>query len=374
MIMKVLFMQRITDMYGDIPYSEAFQGGIVPQPEYDTQEEVYDQFIEQLRTAIAQLDAGGDDVGTFDGIYNGDTDKWRKFGNSMLLRVGLRLSEVDPAKSEMIVREAIEGGIISSQDEVAFISFDGSMPDGVVASGIGEVFNDFGIGGGAFALSDELVTRLQDAEDPRLGVIGVKYVDNTGATENIGQDEFLGKPNGADIDNLFDFVMPNHSTMVSYAAPVIYYGWAEAEFNRAEAIARGWASGSAEEAYNTGVTAAFRQLELYPGVAAFAQDDIDDVLDDDSVSFDDDDALERINTQKWIALLFDGFEGYANLRRTGFPEVSPGLTAGESNGEIPKRLRYPASEPLTNKANYDVAVSRLQGGDVITAPLWWDVD
>lgn len=374
-IMKILLMQRVTDMHGDIPYSEAFQGGNLPQPRYDTQEEVYASFVSELRAAIAQLSPGnGVDAGPSDPFFNGDIEMWRKFGNSLLLRVAMRMSEVDPATAQTVAAEAINSGIISTDEEMAVLTFTGNLTSGLFTNGIGSVFNDFGIGGGGFALSDELVTRLQDANDPRLAIIGKQYNADGTIDESVGPEDYIGKPNGADITSLFDFVQPDHDVMVSYDAPQIFMSLAEAEFNRAEAIQRGWVSGSAQEAYESGVRAAVRQLSRYPRAAEITEAEIDALLTEDEVAWDESRAIELINTQKWIALLFDGFEGYANFRRIGFPELTPGLMVGESGGTIPKRLRYPSDEILTNQANYEEAVSRMSGGDLITNPVWWDVN
>ncbi|MEO0734132.1 MAG: SusD/RagB family nutrient-binding outer membrane lipoprotein [Bacteroidota bacterium] len=375
LILKVMIMQRVTDMYGDIPYSEAFQGGELPQPVYDTQEMIYGQFVSELRQAIGQLtDGNGANPGSSDAIYGGDLARWRKLGNSILLRVGLRMSEVNPTLAEQLVAEAINGGIIAEEGDLAYLEFDGSMPGAPVASGVAAVFNDFGIGGGGFALSDELVDRLKAADDPRLAVIATKYNSDGSVDDSVSPADFEGRANGGDFPSLFDFVLPNHDVMVAYDSPTLYYTLAEAEFSRAEAIVRGWVSGNAQEAYENGVRAACKQLALYPRSTPITDAEIDALLAQPTVAWDAGNAMNLINTQKWIALLFDGFEAYANFRRTGFPELTPGLTAGETNGQIPQRMRYPISESLTNKANYDDAVSRLSGGDVITAPVWWDAN
>jgi hypothetical protein len=371
-IFKVLVMQRVTDMYGDIPYSEAFQGGNFPQPGYDTQEAIYGFFVAELRQAIAQLAPGnGEEVGNFDPLYAGDIDSWKRFGNSLLLRVGMRMSEVNPAVAQEVVSEAISGGILT---EIAVMHFDASQNGGPVSSGIGSVFNDFGVGGGGFAFSDEYLTRLQAANDPRLSVMALQYNSDGSENSAVTPAEYLGKANGADIATIYDFAMPNHDVMAAYDSPIIFYSVAEAQFNLAEAITRGWASGSAQDAYEAGVRAACKHLAEYPRSTLITDGQIDALLLEGTVAWDAANAMELINTQKWLALLFDGFEAYSNFRRTGIPALTPGLTAGETGGTHPKRMRYPISEDLTNRTNYDAAVSRLSGGDVITTPVWWDVN
>jgi len=374
MIFKVLIMQRVTDMYGDIPYAEAFQGGDFPQPSYDTQEAVYGAFVAELRQAIGQLSPGnGPEVGNSDPLYGGDVDSWKRFGNSLLLRVGMRMSEVNPGLAQEIASEAISGGLMT---EAAVMRFDASTSanGGPLNSGIGSVFNDFGVGGGGFAFSDEMIMRLQAANDPRLPILARQYNSDGSENGSVAPDEYLGKANGADIATIYDFALPNHDVMVAYDSPIIFYSVAEAEFNRAEAIMRGWASGSAQDAYEAGVRAACEQLAFYPRAAAITDAQVDALIAEDAVAWDDANGMELINTQKWIALLFDGFEAYSNFRRTGFPAITPGLTAGESPNAVPRRMRYPISEDLTNKANYEAAVSRLSGGDVITASVWWDAN
>lgn len=375
LIFKVLIMQRVTDMYGDIPYAEAFQGGDFPQPGYDSQESIYNSFIADLTRAVSQLAPGnGVDVANFDPIYNGDIDLWRKFGNSLLLRVGMRLTEVNSGLANKTISDAITGGVFTSSADEAFIEFDGSLPDGPVASGIGEVFNDFGVGGGGFNLSDEFLDRLQANNDPRERIIAVTYNSDGSINTDVGVGQHQGRVNGRDVGDSFVFAMPNHDVMVAYDSPVYYMTYAEVQFNVAEAIMRGWASGDAQAAYEAGVTAACRQLDRYPRVTPVTDEEIADLLKESGVAWNESNAMELINTQKWIALLFDGFEAYANYRRTGIPNLTPGETMGESDGSIPRRMRYPVSEQLTNSANYETAVSRLAGGDVITAPVWWDAN
>ncbi|MEO0627800.1 MAG: SusD/RagB family nutrient-binding outer membrane lipoprotein, partial [Bacteroidota bacterium] len=172
----------------------------------------------------------------------------------------------------------------------------------------------------------------------------------------------------------FVFAQPRRDVMVAYNSPAIYMSFAESEFLRAEAILLGWVDGSAQQAYENGVFAACKQLELYPNADPISDDDIFDFLGERGVEWDEEDGIELINTQKWIATLFDGFESYANYRRSGFPDITPGFSDGESGGEIPRRLRYPISEQVNNATNYQEAVGRLDGGDVITSRVWWDVE
>ncbi|MEM9917491.1 MAG: SusD/RagB family nutrient-binding outer membrane lipoprotein [Bacteroidota bacterium] len=374
-IFKVFFFQRLTDMYGDIPYAEAFQGAVIAQPVFDTQESIYRSFIADLKSAVDALSAEKTGVGDADILYQGDIDKWKKFGNSVLLRVGMRLSEVDPELAASTVQDAINRGVMESNEDIALVAFSGSNTDGPNASGIGEVFQDFGVTGHLFRYSDEIVNFIIENDDPRESTLMETYRIDGSIDNTVGQGNHIGRPNGIDPGgDDYVFAQPRRDVMVAYNSPTIYMSYAEVEFLKAEAFHRTWATGSAEEAYNKGIRAACQHLSLYPNAPAISDAAIDDYLEERKIVFKDFKALEQINTQKWVALLFDGFEAYANYRRIGFPDVTPGLSQGESDGNIPRRLRYPINESVNNAAEYNKAVARLTGGDVITAPVWWDVN
>jgi len=373
-IFKVFFFQRLTDMYGDIPYSEANQGAVFSLPKFDRQEDIYNSFISDLREAINNLDEGKDDVGTADIIFRGNVDKWRKFGNSILLRIAIRISNVNPTLAMEIGQEALTNGAMTSNDDIAYLTFSGTSPDGKNANGVGEVFQDFGVTGHLFRYSDEVVNFIINNDDPREDNLMDTYKNDGSVDNTVGSGNHLGRPNGIPPGNDdFVFAQPRRDVMVTYDAPAIYLSFAEVEFLRAEAIVLNWVNGDAKEAYENGIRAACQHLSLYPNAEPIDEDDIVDYLEENEIEFDPARAIEQINTQKWIALLFDGFEAYANYRRSGFPKITPGLTDGETNGEIPRRLRYPANEQINNSEKYNEAVERLNGGDLITSRMWWDV-
>ncbi len=374
-IFKVFFFQRLTDMYGDIPYSEANIGATQIQPKFDQQEDIYNDFIDELTTAIEGLDENAPAPTSADILFRGDVSKWKRFGNSVLLRIAMRISNVSPALAQEIGSQAIDGGLIDSFEDVAHITYSGSNVDGNNANGISEVFLDGGITAHRFRFSDEFVNFILNNDDPREENLMQTYKEDGTIDNAVGAGFHLGRPNGVSTGiNTFVFAQPNRDVLVTYDAPAIYFGHAEAEFLLAEAILKGWTTGDARVAYESGIRAAMRQLELYPNASIISTAAVDRYLDERDIEFDMDDAIEQINTQKWVALLFDGFEAFANYRRSGFPDISPGLSDGESNGEIPRRLRYPVGERVNNRINYDEAVSRLSDGDAITSRMWWDVN
>lgn len=373
-IFKVFFFQRLTDMYGDIPYAEANRGAEFPQPKFDRQEDIYNDFIAELTEAINNLDETGDPIGNADIIFQGDISRWRKFGNALLLRIAMRISNVAPELAEATAKQAVEGGVMTSNEDIAYVTFSGSNVDGPNANGVSEVFQDFGVTGHLFRYSDEFVDLIINNDDPREENLMETYKNDGTIDNSVGSGNHLGRPNGIDPGNDdFVFAQPNREVMVTYNAPAIYMSFAEVEFLRAEAIYLGWIDGDARQAYESGVFAACKHLELYPNASPISDNDILDYLEENGVEYEEDEALELIHTQKWIALIFDGFEAYANYRRSGFPDLSPGLASGESGGEIPRRLRYPIQERVNNMDNYEEAVARMPDGDQLTSRMWWDV-
>lgn len=382
MIFKVHFMMRLADIHGEIPYSQAFNPAEFLQPKYDPLPEIYNSFMDDLRTAVALIDAGaGENPKGFDPLYGGNIEKWKKFGNSLLLRVGLRLSEVDPALSRSVVEEAIAAGVMESNDDNAWINYSGSFTDGVNASGIGEVFQDFGVAGHLFRYTDVFVDFISDNNDPREVTLMSTYdlVDDQEVLTNAGPGGQVGLRAGGfgdESENIYDFAQPRRDVMVAYNSPAFIMTFAEVEFNRAEAIHRNWIAGSAKDAYESGVRAAMKMLALYPNAEEISDAEIATYLQQPNIDYDSGDPLTLINTQKWVALLFDGYEAYANYRRLNIPTLVPvdaENIAPESDGTIPKRVRYPQSEVITNSENYLEAVGR-QGPDNINTRLWWDVD
>ena len=374
-IFKVFFFQRLTDMYGDCPYSEANLGAGFPQPRFDRQEDIYTSFIEELTDAVSNLDASKDAVGGADILFNGDVSKWKKFGNSLLLRIAMRISNVNPTLAMEIGKTAIDNGVMTNNNDMAMVYFSGSNADGPNANGVGEVFQDFGVTGHLFRYSDEVVNFIINNNDPREDNLMETYKNDGSIDNSVGSGNHLGRPNGINPGNDdFVFAQPRRDVMVAYNAPAIYMSYAEVAFLKAEAVLKGWVSGDAKQFYENGIYAACKQLELYPNAEPISDNDIFDYMEEFDIEYDANNAIEQINTQKWIALLFDGFEAYANYRRSGYPDISPGFSDGESGGEIPRRLRYPNDEKINNPTNYNEAVSRLPEGDVITARMWWDVE
>lgn len=372
-IMRVFVFSRLTDLYGDVPYSEAGKAVLetIFTPKYDAQSEIYADLLKELEESAAALGSGDSGFGSSDIIFNGDQGKWKRLANSLMLRLGLRLIKVDPAGAQAWATKAISGGVMTSNDDIFFVPHTVG-PAGVNQNGNGEVFQ----ADGNPRLSKTFVDFMQAGNDPRLPILGARRSD--GSTE---MADLQGFPNGLDAQMLMDmtgeentdaYAEPNRAIITGLNAPMIFQTYAEVEFMQAEANVRWGIAGDAETHYNNGVTAAMKTLSLYGDDGV-----IDDVLIADYLvanPYDAANALEQINTQYWAATFLNEYESFANWRRTGFPVLVPVNYPGNvTGGTIPRRLSYSESEQTNNPANYQEAVSR-QGPDVLTTRVWWDVN
>ncbi|MGI9542243.1 MAG: SusD/RagB family nutrient-binding outer membrane lipoprotein [Cyclobacteriaceae bacterium] len=373
-IWKVYAMHRITDHYGDIPYFEAGRGflDINFNPAYDSQDAIYADMLAELESAAAALDGSKDSPGNQDLIYGGDTDKWRKFANSMMLRLGMRLTKVDAGLAQNWVTKAIAGGLMDSNDDTNFIQHEDG-PEGINMNGLGQVFNWDGENyttDDSPRFSNTFIDMLSATGDPRLDLLS--WVRSGGPHK--------GMPNGLDATTIQD--APGGDDLDTYSrinplfvlrsSPMVFQTYAEVEFLLAEAAERGWHSGDAATHYANGVRAAMKLYTIYDASLEISDADIDAYLA--ANPYDNSVGMKMIGEQVWIVTLLNEYESYANWRRTGFPELVPvNYPGNESNGTIPRRLRYPEAEASLNGDKYNDAVTR-QGADQFTTRMWWDVE
>ena len=370
-IWRVVIFHRLTDLYGDIPYSQAGKGFLegIDFPEFDSQESIYADMLKELEEAVAQIGSDGG-YGSADLIFGGDQAKWRRFGNSMMLRLGMRLSEVDPSGAQQWVTKAIQGGVLQAGEDVFIQHTNG--PEGINRNGHGEVLDKaVGFGDDCPRLSATLVNWMKAGSDPRLDVIGTLPANSS---------EHNGLPNGLDattvLDNptgtsLGDFSSINQS-VVSVSSPMMFMTVAEVELLQAEAALRSWGSRDAAGHYEAGVRAAMESWAHYG--STIASSDIDAYIANNPF----DNSMKAIGEQYWAATLFNEYEAFSNWRRTGYPELTPVNYPGNvTNGTIPVRLALPQGELGTNP-NMRTALDR-QGlgtdfGSHLSVPVWWDAN
>ena len=383
-IMRVFIYHRITDLYGDIPYSEAGKGAIDQEftPVYDTQQSVYNSFFTELDEAVDQLDSSQPTYGANDLMFAGDVTKWQKFGNSLRLRLALRLVKVDQAKAEAQAVAAINapGGVMTSNEDIARIKHQNgpsSGPAGLNTNAISEAMND---GGDREYVAQAMVEWMKDNDDPRLAV----YAQN--------DKPFLGFPSGYTstsvtehpgyTGDLGDYSRIN-AMLIDLDDPTFFQTYAEVEFMLAELAVRGWTSDSPANHYQAGVRAAMGYLSRYDanGGADIAAGDMDAYLANNpfKAAGSTEEQLEQINTQYWAAVFLNGIEAWSNWRRSGYPDLEPAKVdsdeppaGNQTNGVIPRRLIYPeGTEGILNAENYNEVISR-QGENNMVTRVWWD--
>lgn len=392
-ILKAYVFNQLTDVAGDIPYSEALGGQSNLTPKYDTQRDIYLNLLKELDESAAALDASKANFGTADLLFKGDVAKWKKFAYSLMLRFAMRLTNVEPDLAKTWAEKAIAGGVMTSMDDVAKIQYadaSGSQNPQVLDLRNGNYISAGGdnVEGGKFAAT--FIDHLKSTHDPRLPVLSVVWVPTApGATTYTADTSYAvqrgmvsGSLNTKPVD--FDTYSEPSPLLLNLAAPIILFGPSEAYLLVAEAALRGWSAGmTAEQAYTQGVTFGMKQWSLFPAVAPSPNTITDNQINTYLMqnpypaggSFDE--QLEAISVQKWLTLFGNDYEIYANWRRTGYPELAPVNYPGNvTGGKMFRRFSLPNSENLTNQSNYLEALDR-QGfaelnEDNLLTKVWWD--
>lgn len=389
-IWKVIVFHRLTDMYGDVPYSEASLGYYqqIFKPKYDSQKDIYYHMLSELEDAVSKLDANQNNYAAADIAYDGDLEKWKKLGNSMMLRLGMRLSKVEPTTAEAWVKKAFSGGVFTSnEDNLMIRGTDATGTMDALANGMSWIFSVSTRTPGK--ISETYFNFLSNHNDPRLKYTVAVYTDPTDVTtKNTDPAIQKGLPNGLDRGTLeshpsynpnspgqeHQYSGINRDVYAKLDGPRMFITYGEVQLMLAEAVVRNWISGDAEEFYENGVTAAMKILSQYDESAQIPDDEISSYLTQHPfVGINNvEGALEQINTQYWAATFMNGYESFANVRRSGYPRLVPiNYPDNETGGEFPRRLRYPDDEPVLNAENYAEAVAQ-QGADNFKTRLWWD--
>lgn len=382
-IWKAYLYHRITDLYGDIPYSEAAKAtsSQIFLPKYDSQEFIYKDLLKELDEAATALDAAKPSFGKADFIYDGDVTKWKKFSYSLMLRLGLRLSKVDPTLSKTWVTKAIAGGVILNGIDNAIMKYtDGPNDFNRNPVGFDARRQDFTAGsygqknveGGKLAKT--FIDLLKNTSDPRISVYAGVW---EGTTQNTSAAVQKGFPNGiktapTPIEQA-TYSEPNQSTIFKYDAPLVLLSNAETNLYLAEAAVRGWYTGETDkDLYEKGVKASFLNMGIYGAPYAIVDATPYLTLNPYNAAGSTEAKMNQIHTQVYVALFVDEQEIYANWRRTGYPALVPVNFPGNvTNGTIPRRLKYSTSEYSVNSTNLAEAIKR-QGEDTFTTKIWWD--
>ena len=357
LILKAYLSATLTDIYGDVPYFEAVQGksGIV-NPSYDAQADIYQAangILDNLDQGLAAIEnyAG---TQTLDGdiILGGDLSRWTKFANSLKIKYLMRISEVVEVGAEL-QRIFDNGNYIQESTDNAAFDFLATQPNtfrlSILRAG------DFNL----YVLSETMQEIFSELNDPRVAVLFRPASNSPGV--------FRGLLNGPDASNtsisVADFsltgtIFRENSQQLDAN---FMTNW-ETKFLLAEAAERNLIDANASALYNQAVANAFAYWQttlptnyLTTGRAAYGSDSQN--------------PIEQIITQKWIANSTNGYEGWIEYRRTGFPVLKT-VSASLNNDLIPVRMPYPAEEAALNSQNFQEAISVNQNS--VNSRVWWD--
>jgi len=400
-IWRVFLMHRVTDAYGDVPYKEADLGKIegIYKPHYDKQSDIYPWMLQDLEAAISQIDPAKSSFGGADLIYGGDVQKWKTFGYSLMLRLAMRLTEVNPELAQQWVQKAIAGGVMQSNADIALLEHTPTHANTWNYDAFElkrESLPESNKGTGLVKMGKTFMDLLQGNDDPRIPFYATLWEGNINANQGqvISQtteaDLQKGLPNGYDPNTisqaipgwsnnlLKEYSEPNTATIANLSAPSIILSYAEVEFLLAEAALRGWGPGTPEEHYHNAIKANMESSALFPNSAVenveITPGEITAYIAAHPLTGGFEEQMQQIHTQFYLAhyMYLDFFEAWSNWRRTGVPDLAQITYPLNQTGGLPiRRLMYSPAERALNTENLEAAIAN-QGPDLYLTRVWWD--
>jgi hypothetical protein len=348
-IHEVYAYQYLVDNFGNVPFTEALDINNIT-PAYDDAETIYYSIADSLQAAIAILDPTADGFrASGDLIYGGDVGQWKKFANSLLLKIGLRLADFNNSKADALVSAAVSGGVFESNEDNANFAFIETQPY------TNPIYDYFFVANRAsdFVVTQNFIDMLEGLSDPRIDY----YVDDNLA------DGYIGGEYGA-AGNAYEELTHPTPTITEATFPGTILDYSTVSFMLSEAVERGYISGDAAEYYEAGIRASFEFWGLSSAEA-------DAYIAQESVNYSSapGDYKQKIGSQKYIALYNQGHEAWTEARRLDYPVLA---TAASNNVPNPKRMIYPVEEVLINTKNYEAAKTAI-GDDKTSSSIFWDV-
>jgi len=394
LILKVEAMHRVTDIYGPIPYSKYGTANIfIP---YDSQQSIYTRFFSELDTAVNTLTTyvktfpGAKPFQPYDYFFGGDYKQWIKFANTLRLRLAMRIVYADPTLAQQEAEKAVAdpGGLLSDpvNDPVLLHMVDGLS----YQNSLWNITNAYG----DISMGAPMQSILEGYNDPREGAYFLKSADNPAVYEGLR----MGIKITSGIYAGFSLLNVGPTT------PMQIMSASESYFLKAEGALRGWnmGGGSAQSFYEAGVTNSFaeRGVSMPSGYLSDATSTAASYIDPKNAANDVtigttygnanlnnitiawngaatfEQNLQRIITQKWLAIYPDGQEAWSDFRRTGYPILFH-VIENDSNGLIPtaeyvQRLPYTTNENAVNPKGVATGVAALGGPDNGGTKLWWN--
>jgi hypothetical protein len=431
LILKSLYYQQYTDVFGMIPYSEAGNPEIL-LPKFDSQKDIYKGMLADLTTAINTIGAstatgeGVEDLGENDLYFKGDLQQWKAFANSLRLRIAMRaLGATGDDFADGEINKALSEGLMETGDG-AILTKDNAISQWN-SSSYGDIWHRFGGLGSKWKVGQVMINYLRDYDDPRLSIYAkpapggmvtvtrpdetenpegyalfparVAYIlsvlDEAGAVYTLTDNDpdfiiemeenthFVGQPTrlGGEIKSLVraELFSDPADYIISADAdddnllPEIVMSTAEVYFLRAEASIKGFGSDDANAMHQEGIRASM----TFFGVDAGAIDAYLAASDLAQLNGSDDENLEKIGVQRWIANYTEGFEGWAGVRKSGYPtQLAAGVenqdifAFGDIDGAFPQRMQYGGGAYSLNEDSVNAA-NAAQGEDKQDTKLWW---
>ena len=395
-ILKISAWHKATDMFGPIPYKEAGKG-LITVP-YDSQEEVYKSMFKELSDAIEVLTKYADNgnsklLPNADAVYAGDVHKWVVYANSLMLRLAMRVYYADAALSKKYALQAVNHsyGVMKTKDDEAKMERGASLE---FKNNLDVLINQYN----ECRMGSSMLAYLGGYQDPRLP----KYFNTSTVSQAVTvgtYGKYSGVPTGHDVSSN-DAFRDSSRPAITSTTPTYWMRASEVYFLLAEAALHGFAvGGTAESLYEKGIEMSFEENGIASSeVADYMSSGLKPSaysfhLTNPSVNVDvpavteattawsgtDEEKLEKIMIQKWIALYPNGQEAWTEYRRTGYPKLHSVVT-NYSNGEIDseigiRRMRFPTNKSTSAEdiANLESARKLLRGGlDKAGTRLWWD--
>ena len=378
-ILRIATMHRMLDMYGALPYSQISSDKL--SAPYDTMEEAYHAMFTDLTDAINVMtvyvteNPNNRTMAKYDKVYDGDFEKWVKFANSLKLRMAIRIRFADREYARQMAEEAINhsiGVITSNEDNATSLGTKNQLytvlvqwPDQCVSA--------------------DITSYMKGYNDPRMS----KYFKKK--TSDKGDDDYVGMRAGLSYGN--DITGPTFSRInVGEMDRTLWMSAAETAFNKAEAAMLGWdvKGETVKDLYESAIRLSFAQWGVSDGIDQYLNDESstqaeyvdpnenkgnESAISSITIKWKDnageEEKLERLITQKWIALWPLGQEAWSEYRRTGYPRFFPLLNGNVTNLPSANRIPFPPSEYIRNAANVNAAVSKLGGADNYQTKVWW---
>ncbi len=345
-IMEVYVYERIVTLWGNVPYTEALDIENI-LPKYDDALTIYTDLITRINADITNLDVTEASFGGADLIYGGDVAAWKLFANSLKLKMGTMLSDVDATLAATTINAAIAGSFTSNADNASF-AFLSSTPN------TNPLYVDLTLSGRQDFVGTETILdgQMNLLDDSRRAAYFTFAPDT---------NVYLGGVPGQS-SPYAAFSHPGDVMTQDPTFPCLLLSYVEVEFYLAEAAARGFTNDTPEEHYNAGITASFNY---------WGSPDVDTYLANPDVAYATATGTweEKIATQSWLAYYNNGYLGWTVYRRLGFPTMP--VAADATIASIPSRFTYPVFEQTLNPASYNEAASAV-GGDLLTTKLWFD--